>query len=97
MIEKFDKIVETKGFFVIATILDPRNKMDCIDYYLKKINNEGVELELERIRGLLDHLLMEYQIIDIGSIEQEGACSRQPPKVTMKRKSPDTFDIDNGE
>jgi len=36
MIEKFDKIVETKGFFVIATILDPRNKMDRANYYFKK-------------------------------------------------------------
>ena len=34
--------------------------MNCVVYYFTRIYIEGVELELERIRGILGDLLAEY-------------------------------------
>jgi len=63
MIGKFKKYWnQTNGILAIATISDPRKKkIDCVDYYFKGIYDGGVELKLERNRGILDGLLAKYQ------------------------------------
>lgn len=62
MIEKFTNYwSQTNGTLAIASIVDPRNKMDYVDWYFRRIYNEGLELALERIRGILGHLLAQHQ------------------------------------
>lgn len=58
-----------------ASILDPRNKTDCIDYYFGRIYNEGAELELERIRGILGDVLAEYQKTSVERDEHQHVGS----------------------
>lgn len=72
MIEKFDKYWhDINGLLAVATILDPRNKMDCVEFYFKKIYNDGAQLEIARIRKILDNLVVEYQKRSDTSSDQE--------------------------
>ncbi|XP_057789893.1 zinc finger BED domain-containing protein RICESLEEPER 2-like [Salvia miltiorrhiza] len=62
MIEKFDKYGEhVNGILAIATILDPRNKLDCVEHYFKRLYVDDAEKELKRVRENLDKLIVEYQ------------------------------------
>lgn len=62
MIEKFDKYWNhISGILAIATILDPRNKMDCVEYYFRRLYEDGAEFELRNVRRNLDNLVVEYQ------------------------------------
>uniref|UniRef100_A0A7C9A9N4 hAT-like transposase RNase-H fold domain-containing protein n=1 Tax=Opuntia streptacantha TaxID=393608 RepID=A0A7C9A9N4_OPUST len=61
MIAKFDKYwSEMNGLLAIASILDPRNKLDCVDFYFKKIYRVEASREIQRITSLLYDLLVEY-------------------------------------
>ena len=72
MIEMFDKYWhDINGLLGVATILDPRNKMDCVEFYFKKIYNDGAQLEIARIRKILDNLVVEYQKRSDTSSDQE--------------------------
>ena len=89
MMEKFDKYQgQVNGALAIATILDPRNKMDCGDYYFRRIYNEGADIELERVKRMLDDLVIEYQ----RNNDHEQVSSKLPLQGSLKRKSPITFD-----
>lgn len=62
MIEKFDKYwSKMNRLLAIALILDPRNKMDCVDFYFNEIYKDGASREIERVSSLLYGLLMEYR------------------------------------
>ncbi|KAL9232140.1 hypothetical protein vseg_007280 [Gypsophila vaccaria] len=62
MIEKFDKYWEhINGLLVIATILDPRNKLDCVKYYFGRLYSVDGEIEVKSVRQLLDDLVVKYQ------------------------------------
>jgi len=61
MIDKFDKYwSEMNGLLAIASILDPRNKLDCVDFYFKEIYKVEASREIQRITSLLYDLLVEY-------------------------------------
>lgn len=45
MIEKFDKYWEyVNGLLAIATILDLRNKMNCVDFYFRNIYDDEAKI-----------------------------------------------------
>lgn len=48
------------GLLAIASILDPRNKMDCVDFYFNEIYKGEASREIERVSSLLYDLLVEY-------------------------------------
>ena len=61
MIEKFDKYwSEMNGLLAIASTLDPRNKMDSVDFYFNEIYKDGASGEIKRVSSLLYDLLAEY-------------------------------------
>jgi len=37
------------GLLAIASILDPRNKMDCVDFYFNEIYKGEASREIERV------------------------------------------------
>jgi len=58
MIDKFDKYwSEMNGLLAIASILDPRNKLNCVDFYFKEIYKVEASREIQRITSLLYDLL----------------------------------------
>lgn len=72
MVEKFDEYWEQiSGILAVATILDPRNKLDCVDYYFKRLYGDEAEQEVEKVRLSLDTLVAEYQRIDLRNNSQE--------------------------
>ena len=61
MIDKFDKYRgEMKVLLAIASILDQRNKLDCVDFYFKEIYKVEASREIQIITSLLYDLLVEY-------------------------------------
>lgn len=48
------------GLLAITLILDPRNKMDCVDFYFNEIYKGEASREIERVSSLLYDLLVEY-------------------------------------
>jgi len=51
MIDKFDKYwSKMNGLLAIASMLDPRNKLDCVDFYSKfRAKEHGGSSPLQRI------------------------------------------------
>jgi len=61
MIDKFDKYwSEMNGLLAISSMLDPRNKLDCVDFYFKEIYKGEAPREIEKITSFLYDLLVEY-------------------------------------
>jgi len=57
----FDKYwSEINRLLAIASILDPRNKLDCVDFYFKEIYESDASRKIQRITYLLYDLLVEY-------------------------------------
>ena len=62
MVEKFDKYWDhTNELLAIAGILDPRNKMDCVVHYFKKLYGDDANAKVERVRNTLYNLFDEYK------------------------------------
>ena len=60
MLDKFDKYwSEMNGLLAIASMLDPRNKLDCVDFYSKEVYKCEASREIERLTSLLYDLLVE--------------------------------------
>lgn len=59
---KFDKYWSSvNGLLAVAAVLDPRDKMGCVEYYFNEIYGDLAEMEIDRVRSLLYDLLAEYQ------------------------------------
>ena len=59
------------------------------------IYNECAELELEIIRGMLGDCLAEYFFKKSGvEINEHVDSSKPPSNCSMKRKTPNKFDVD---
>ncbi|KAE8702437.1 hypothetical protein F3Y22_tig00110482pilonHSYRG00041 [Hibiscus syriacus] len=62
MIEKFDKYwISTHGILAIAAILDPINKLECVEHYFNIFYGNDASVEIERIKRLLYDLLHKYR------------------------------------
>lgn len=62
MMEKFEKYWSSiSGILAIAAILDPRDKMECVEHYFNMIYADSASLEIENVKSLLLQLLYEYQ------------------------------------
>ena len=59
MIDKFDKYWSIIN--AIVAILDPRDKLACVEFYFEVIYGDKAYGEVQRVKGLLYDLLMEYQ------------------------------------
>lgn len=46
---------------MIACILDPRNKRDCVHYYFEQMYCDDAQNEVDKVRNLFKEILGEYQ------------------------------------
>ncbi|CAO2832611.1 unnamed protein product [Amaranthus hypochondriacus] len=91
MIEKFDKYWKrTSGLLAIATILDPRNKMDCVEFYFRKFYEDDADRQLSKVRKCLDDLVVEYQS-KIDTMQNVGATSKKRPAPSSFEDEEDEF------
>lgn len=90
MLDKFNKYwLTVNGILAIATILDPRNKMDCVDFYFNLIYGEYAESEIQRIKNLLVDLLMEYKDGGAGSLISSVSSNPSPmPHDALGKRPP---------
>uniref|UniRef100_A0A803M5D5 BED-type domain-containing protein n=1 Tax=Chenopodium quinoa TaxID=63459 RepID=A0A803M5D5_CHEQI len=62
MNDKFEKYWSNiNGILAIAAILDPRNKLECVEFYFNDIYYDKAGDEIDRVKNLLYDLLYEYQ------------------------------------
>jgi len=62
MIEKFDKYwIVINGILAVASVLDPRRKLECVSFYFHLIYGDSYEFECERIKELLFELVDYYK------------------------------------
>ncbi|KAK4345246.1 hypothetical protein RND71_035422 [Anisodus tanguticus] len=72
MIDKFDKYWHNiNEMLAVASIFDPRNKMDCVEYYFKRLYKDDTDNEVAKVRKNLDKLVVEYQMRSEGNKSQE--------------------------
>lgn len=91
MTEKFDKYWKrTSGLLAIATILDPRNKMDCVEFYFRKFYEDDADRQLSKVRKCLDDLVVEYQS-KIDTMQNVGATSKKRPAPSSFEDEEDEF------
>lgn len=61
MIENFDKYWNTiSGLLAVAAVLDPRSKLECVEFYFNEIYGDMAEYEVERVKGFLYSLMQEH-------------------------------------
>jgi len=48
------------GLLAIASILNPKSKLDCVDFYFKETYKVEVLREIQIITSLFYYLLVEY-------------------------------------
>lgn len=90
MIENFDKYWQRiNGLLAIATILDPRNKMDCVEFYFGKIYGDEADFEIARIRKILDNLVVEYQKNSCEMKDQDSLFRASGKKESQTYKDED--------
>ncbi|KAK2665974.1 hypothetical protein Ddye_004548 [Dipteronia dyeriana] len=66
---KFEKYWDKiHGIIAVAVVLDPRYKMDLIDYFFSKMYGIDCELETQRIFELCNDLVSEYQAKENGGL-----------------------------
>lgn len=62
MVEKFDKYwLNVNGILALAAILDPRDKMESVEWYFEKIYGEDSFMEVDKVKSLLFALLHQYR------------------------------------
>ncbi|KAH9754467.1 BED-type domain-containing protein [Citrus sinensis] len=63
MIMKFDKYwAQIHGILVMAVILDPRFKIQLVNYYFPQLYGEGAANEIQRVRNLSNDLVKFYEV-----------------------------------
>jgi hypothetical protein len=63
MLQKFDKYWSvTHDIMGVATVLDPRYKMDLLEYYYEKLYEQDSVEQVGRIRQLCYELIADYQL-----------------------------------
>jgi len=75
MLSKFDKYwASISGLLAIAAVLDPRDKMECVEWYFEKIYGFESFIEIDKVKGLMFELLEEYRESD-SEIESQNSAS----------------------
>ncbi|KAK9733080.1 hypothetical protein RND81_04G042100 [Saponaria officinalis] len=85
MLDKFNKYWTTiNGLLAITAILDPRNKLECVEFYFNEIYGDDASFEIERIKNLLYDLMVEYQ--ERGFLNENSECPISESTTLDKRK-----------
>ena len=73
MLSKFDKYWKVvNGVMAIGIVLDPRYKVDLLDYFFPLIYGVEAENEIEKIKSFLQNMVIEY---DLKFKEKENVSS----------------------
>ncbi|KNA10033.1 hypothetical protein SOVF_148100 [Spinacia oleracea] len=92
MIEKFDKYWSNiNGILSVAAILDPRNKLECVEYYFCEIFGDEASVEVERVKTLLYDLLHEYH----EKSDKEDVGSSSFSQTVLGKRPSDLISSDN--
>ncbi|KAK9671354.1 hypothetical protein RND81_12G024200 [Saponaria officinalis] len=91
MLDKFNKYWKTiNGLLAIAAILDPRNKLECVEFYFSEIYGDEASFEIERIKNLLYDLMVEYQ--ERGCLNENSECPISE-STTLGKRTVDGGDV----
>lgn len=92
MQQKYDKYWENiHGILGIAAVLDPRYKMDLIEYYFKKIYGSNAPWNVDSIRTLCYDLLTVYE----GKAKDKSSSSKEPSMPSTLEEDDALSDFDS--
>ena len=84
MAQKFDSYwSEFHGFMVVATILDPRFKMEIIDYHIPIIYGDRASSEIKKVQDILLRIVREYE----GKLKASSSSSSGDPTLVPSSQS----------
>ena len=89
MLAKFNSYwVNVSVVMTVAIFLDPRYKMNLLEFYYPNIYGNNFDLEIEKIKNLCYDLLDEYGDINKSFVDNEGSshipASTSSPMAQMK-------------
>lgn len=62
MMDKFDKYWSViNAMLSVASVLDPRRKLECVSFYYKLVYGNNYDFEVHRVRELLVELVNDYE------------------------------------
>ncbi|KAK9984027.1 hypothetical protein SO802_033552 [Lithocarpus litseifolius] len=83
MLEKFDCYWNAiHGVMVVATILDPRYKIELLEYYFPLIYGDEAENEIQRVRDTCYEMICDYTS---GRMGREGSCQESQESIYLER------------
>uniref|UniRef100_A0A2N9ED94 HAT C-terminal dimerisation domain-containing protein n=1 Tax=Fagus sylvatica TaxID=28930 RepID=A0A2N9ED94_FAGSY len=78
MLEKFDSYWNViHGVMAVATILDPRYKIELLEYYFPIIYGDQADDEIQRIRDICYEMLRDYNSGRMGKEANRGTCANE--------------------
>ncbi|KAI9187183.1 hypothetical protein LWI28_025222 [Acer negundo] len=94
MTPKFEKYWDKiHRVIAVAVVLDPRYKMDLIDYFFPKMYGIDCELETQRIFELCNDLVSEYQTKEEGGLGEDIGESGVGSSFTSSSSSFSMWDV----
>lgn len=90
MIVKFNKYWNVINVMLsVASVLDPRRKMDIITFYYRLIYGEDrCEIECEKVKKLLVDLVFDYEVMDASYDDTLKTSYTPSPMVNVNGKRP---------
>jgi hypothetical protein len=78
MLEKFDSYWNViHGVMPVATILDPRYKIELLEYYFPIIYGDQADDEIQRIMDICYEMLRDYNSGRMGKEANRGTCASE--------------------
>ena len=78
MLEKFDNYWNViHGVMAVATILDPRYKIELLKYYFPIIYGDQADDEIQRIKDICYEMLCDYNSERMGKEANRGTCASE--------------------
>jgi hypothetical protein len=65
------------GVMAVATILDPRYKIELLEYYFPIIYGDQADDEIQRIRDICYEMLLDYNFGQMGKEANCGTCASE--------------------